>query len=117
MPARDWAFRVRHIIENIERAQGFVRGTSYKAFCADEKTAFAVVTCFSMIGEAARLIPQDIRSDNPEVPWSQMTRMRNVLVHEYDRIDMEVIWSTIKDDLPAVLQQLRELLGQDLPGE
>ena len=90
---------------------------SYEVFCADEKTAFAAVTCFSMIGEAARLIPQDIRSDNPEIPWSQMTRMRNVLVHEYDRIDMEVVWSTIQEDLPGVLPKLRELLGQDRDGE
>ncbi len=116
MPARDWAFRVRHIIENIERAQGFVRGMSYQVFCEDEKTAFAAVTCFSIIGEAAKLVPPKVKSAYPEIPWGQMIRMRNVLVHEYDRIDMEVVWSTIKEDLPSVLPKLKEVLKQQLDG-
>ncbi len=112
MHARDWAFRIRHIIENIERVQGFVHGMSYEAFCADEKTAFAVVTCFSIIGEAARLVPQEVKRAHPEIPWNQMTRMRNVLVHEYERIDLEIVWGTSKEDLPAVLPKLKGVLDR-----
>lgn len=114
MPAKNWAFRVHHLIENIERVQGFVRGMSYEAFCGDEKTIFAAITCFSIIGEAAKLVPPEIKNAHDEIPWSQMTRMRNVLVHEYDHIDMEVVWSTIKEDLPSVLPKLKQLLDQHI---
>ncbi len=116
MPEKDWAFRVRHLVENIERVQGFVRGMSYEAFSADAKTVFAAVTCFSIIGEAAKLIPPEVKTAHDEIPWSQMTRMRNVLVHEYDRVDTEIVWSTIKADLPSVLPKLRQLLDQQLGG-
>ena len=113
MPVGQWKFRVRHIIENIQRVDSFVQGMSCERFCADERTVFAVVTCFSIIGEAARLVPKTIKDAYPEVPWSQMTRMRNVLVHEYDRIDLGMVWSTITDDLPGLTKKLQRVLEED----
>ncbi|MBI4558273.1 MAG: DUF86 domain-containing protein [Candidatus Hydrogenedentes bacterium] len=97
-------------MDNIARIEVFIRGMTYATFCADDKTAFVVVTCFSIIGEAARLIPEDIKSAHPNVPWNQMIRMRNVLVHEYDKIDLEIVWSTATKDLPVVLPKLKAVL-------
>ena len=108
----NWKFRIRHVIENIERIQGFVRGMSYSAFCEDEKTVYAVVCAFSVIGEAARLVPEEVKKSYPKVPWNSMTRMRNALVHEYDRIDLQIVWGTIHEDLPLVVPLLEKILHQ-----
>jgi uncharacterized protein with HEPN domain len=109
MHDRDWRDRIRHIIENIERVQGFIQGMSCESFCADEKTSFAVVTCFSIIGEAARLVPQQVKETHSDIPWNQMTRMRNLLVHEYERIDPQILWRTVNEDLAQLLPKIRAL--------
>jgi uncharacterized protein with HEPN domain len=112
---KNWRIRLQHIIENVERIQDFVSGMSYELFCADTRTSFAVAACFTIIGEAARLIPLDVRQANPSIPWSKMVRMRNFVVHQYDVIDLEVVWKTIAEDFPELLPQLRELMEATKP--
>lgn len=110
MSMKRWKFRIRHIIENIERAQTFIQGMTFDAFRNDEKTVYAIVTCFANIGEAAKLVPQTIKDAHPEIPWAQMTRMRNILVHEYDRVDLETVWRTVEEDLVSLVPRLLHML-------
>jgi uncharacterized protein with HEPN domain len=110
VPERYWKFRLRHIVESIDRVNVFVNGISFDEFCEDPKTCYAVITCFAVIGEASRLISDSVRSAYTDIPWNQMRRMRNVLVHEYDRIDYEIVWRTIQNDHPDV----REMVGRIL---
>jgi uncharacterized protein with HEPN domain len=107
---KKWKFRIRHIIESIERAQSFIQGMTLDTFRNDEKTAYAIITCFANIGEAAKLVPEPIKDAHPEIPWAQMTRMRNILVHEYDRIDLEVVWRTVEEDLASLVPRLLHVL-------
>lgn len=110
MPVRAWKLRIRHIVEHIDRIQRYLAGQSYSTFLSDDKTAYAVVLCFAVIGEAARLVPVKVRAAHSNIPWSKMIRMRNVVVHEYERIDYEVVWQTSHHDLPVLKEQLLELL-------
>lgn len=108
--------RLRHIEEHISFVENFVYGKSYDDFCIDRRTVLAVVACFAIIGEAAKYVPPDIKSKYPAVPWGKMTRMRNVLVHAYDQIDLEVVWKTIHEHLPGLRRDVRSIiedLGRD----
>ena len=63
-----------------------------------------------IIGEAARLIPEDIRQLAPEVPWTKMIGMRHILVHDYFRIDTEIVWQVVANELPRLKSSLQSIL-------
>lgn len=111
MSGGSWSIRVSHIVESIERANAFCEGMTCSEFKGDLRTAYAVVTCFAIIGEAASKIPMAVRKEHPQIPWEVMYRMRNVLVHDYDQVDLQIVWNTLHLDFPVVLPQLRALLG------
>ncbi|MBI3119566.1 MAG: DUF86 domain-containing protein [Candidatus Hydrogenedentes bacterium] len=112
MPLRQWKIRIQHIIERIEFVQEFTKDRTFDEFQRDRRTSFAVITCLSVIGEAAKLVPSAVRQSYPGIPWNKLRRMRNILVHEYDRIPMDVIWKTTQQDLPPLLPELRRILLQ-----
>jgi uncharacterized protein with HEPN domain len=71
-----------------------------------------VVHHLEIIGEAARVVPDDFREANPEVPWRQIVAMRHILVHHYFGIDKEAVWSVVQRDLPALQKQLTTMLAE-----
>ena len=69
-----------------------------------------------IIGEAVRAIDPAERSKYPSVPWRQIAGMRNILVHDYFRINQEIVWETVEKHLPALKTEVEQILGQ-LPPE
>lgn len=108
---RLWDFRVKHILEANERIQAYTKGVDRVQFSADQMLIDAVIRNFQVIGEAARLVPEDVQSAHPEIPWRDMQKMRHVLVRDYDQVDTEKVWLTIHEDLPPLIEPLKRLLG------
>jgi uncharacterized protein with HEPN domain len=85
----------------------------FKQFKEDEKTVFAVVRALEIIGEAAKKIPLDIRTRFENIPWREMTGIRDKLIHDYFGVDVEVVWKTVTEDLlklkPLIKQMINEL--------
>ena len=111
-PTRKWRMRIADIVEAITRAQRHVEGMSFEDFASDDKTVDAVVKNITVIGEAARQIPPDIAERHPEIPWDDMRGMRNVIVHEYFRVSLPIVWQTVRQNLPAVVAALKEVLEE-----
>ena len=101
--------RLLHIVERIEKIDRYtVDGRAF--FEEDEKTQDAVIRCLAVIGEAAGALSDEtydrIASLPPQLPKSQ----RNLLIHEYWRVDLNVVWATIERDLPSLRRDIGELL-------
>ncbi len=96
----------------IEKILRFVEGMRYEDFLQDEKTLDSVVRNFEIIGEASKSLPENIRSLAETVPWKKVIRMRNKLIHEYWGVDIEVVWFTIQDDLPALKTEVERLFKE-----
>jgi uncharacterized protein with HEPN domain len=92
---RKWHFRIEHILEAVAKIQRYTAGMSEAAFAADRLVVDAVERNFTVIGEAARQIPTDIQAKHSDIPWALIQGMRNVLVHEYDAVRLDVVWRTI----------------------
>ncbi|HSR69587.1 MAG TPA: DUF86 domain-containing protein [Acidobacteriota bacterium] len=99
------------MIESAEAILGFTDGLNFEDFQADRKTVDAVVRNLQVIGEAARYMPSEVRSKNSDLPWIEMSAMRNILTHEYFGVDLSIIWQTIRTDLPTLLPRLRSMLS------
>lgn len=109
MSTRNWQLRVDDILESIQNILDYTEGMDFLAWGSDRKTIDAVVRNFEIIGEAANHIPPEIQSRFPDIPWSQMRGIRNVLIHEYFGVDEEVLWETVQNDLPALQEKLNRL--------
>lgn len=107
---REYEDYLHDMLENAEKALSFVEGLDYDGFCKDDKAMYAVIRAFEIIGEAARQIPDEMRQSNPELPWREITAMRNKLTHEYFGVNTMVVWKTIHEDLPIIIPLLRKML-------
>ncbi|OGC04184.1 hypothetical protein A2276_06210 [candidate division WOR-1 bacterium RIFOXYA12_FULL_43_27] len=105
--ARDY---LRDVIDAIDKAQKFTGKLTYDAFRDDEKTAFAVVRALEVIGEASKNIPKSIKSQYNHVPWKEMAGMRDKLIHEYFGVKYEIVWDTVKTELPKLKTEFEEIL-------
>jgi uncharacterized protein with HEPN domain len=105
---------LEHIAEAIERATSYLHPfQTLEALLLDHKTQDAIVRNIEIIGEAAGKIQKmdsDFVANHPELPWVQMRGMRNKMIHNYFDVDWEVVWSTVKEDLSRLKQQIDVLL-------
>ncbi len=111
MPPRDWLHRIDDIITAIEKIQRFTHGLDLRGFQADEKSRDAVIRNLTVIGEAAMHLPERIKAEHPEIPWREMQGIRNIVVHEYFGVSDEILWETVRKDLPALVAPLQALRG------
>jgi uncharacterized protein with HEPN domain len=111
--SRDYKLFIKDIIESVKQIEIFITGMGFDEFILDDRTANAVIRKLEIIGEASKNIPDHIRIKYSELPWSEMARMRDKLIHAYFGVDYEIIWRVIKERLPSIRQQLEKAL-QDL---
>ena len=107
---REYTDYLNDMLENAEKALSFVEGMEFDDFQKDDKAVYAVIRAFEIIGEAARQIPENVRDANPDIPWREITGMRNKLTHEYFGVNTKVVWRTIKEDLPIIIPAIKEML-------
>lgn len=85
---------------------------TFEGFTKDRKTINAVVRSLEIIGEAAKGIPDDLRSQAPSVPWKYMAGMRDKLIHEYFGVDLSIVWAVIQEELPPLQDEIKKLTNQ-----
>lgn len=101
--------RVLDAIEAIERIEKHTR-LGEVAFRQDELIQNWVVRHLQILGEAIRCLSPELRARYPELPWSEVVGMRNILVHDYFDIDQDVVWLVVEHDLPALRHSLGSML-------
>jgi uncharacterized protein with HEPN domain len=97
---REFRDYINDIIEATNNIQKFVQDLDYDHFFHDKKTTYAVVRGLEIIGEASKNIPNDIKENYPDIPWKEITGMRDKIAHEYFGVDLKIVWQTIQEDLP-----------------
>lgn len=110
MLPRNWKMRITDILECISRIQRYTQGMGFDEFETDDKTIDSVLRNLEVIGEASRRIPQEIKSQYTDLPWAEMNTMRNIVIHEYHGVNLNIIWQTITNDLPPLVPRLKEIL-------
>lgn len=85
----------------------------FETFTANDLIVKACLYDFIIIGEASVNIPLDLQARHPAIPWRLMSDMRNILAHEYFRVDLQLTWATIQTYLPPLVPQLQALLEQE----
>lgn len=95
-----------HILESIEMVEEYLRGKQKSDFLKSPLLQDAFIRRLEVIGEAVRNIPESIRKMFPEIPWQQVSDMRNKLIHGYFIVDLHLVWEVVKKDLPKLKKQI-----------
>lgn len=104
--------RLEHILESIDNIYEFVENRSFEDVERDKMCYFAIVYQLVVIGEAANMLTKEFRDTHPLTPWREIIGMRNFIVHGYNVVDKNEVWSVIKNDLQQLRQQIDQYLDE-----
>ena len=109
MPPRDLDIRLADILNSARKILTHTRELDADLLRKDDWVLDAVLHNLTVIGEAAARLPEAFTRDHTDVAWGEMRDMRNLVIHEYFGVDVDIIWNTIENDLPALISQLEQI--------
>ena len=115
MSRRDPLVAVQQMRDHGREAMELAIGRRRADLDLDRMLELSLTRLIEILGEAARRVPDDLRARYPNVPWRQTTDLRNVLIHDYDTVDFDVLWQIIQERLPPLVEQLQAIIDENLP--
>lgn len=108
---KDETVYLKHILDAIKKIESYT-SAGRKTFFQNTLIQDAVIRNLEIIGEAVRHLPAEFRRRHPEVPWRSITALRNVLIHEYFGVELEIVWRVVKRRLPNLKRYVETLLAR-----
>ncbi len=105
--------RVRHMLDHAREAVEMTEGRSRSDLDADRQLNLALVRLLEVVGEAAARVPEDYRQQHPDIPWRDIADLRNRLIHGYDTVNFDILWSIIRKDLPPLIEMLERIVDEE----
>ena len=100
---------VRKLMVYADKILGYCAGVNYGSFCADSKLVEACVFNLSQMGELANQVDKAFADAHPSIPWRHIYGLRNRIVHDYEGVNLQLIWEIIHDDLPDLRGELAKI--------
>lgn len=105
--------RVRHMVDAATEIIEFSSGKERKDLESNRMLCLSLIHLLEIIGEAASGLSPEFRQKHNKIPWKAIIDMRNRLIHGYFDIDLDIVWSTVKEDIPPFLKQIKEVLEKE----
>jgi uncharacterized protein with HEPN domain len=109
---RDSTLYLSDIIENMRDAELFIGTRTFETFRSDKMAVNAVLRSLEVVGEATKNVPEEVRNRRPGVPWRNMARMRDRVIHVYFGVDYTRFWEAVKNVIPSVRPEIETLLAE-----
>jgi len=110
---REYKFYLKDILESIYKIEKYTENLSFDDFAKDDLIQDGVARNLEIIGEAVKNIPDDIKRRNSEVEWKKIAGLRDILIHAYFGIDVDIVWDVVKNKIPKLKESIVEILSQE----
>jgi uncharacterized protein with HEPN domain len=110
MSKHDPLVRFRHMLDYAREAFEMARGKTSADLEENRQLGLALIHLVELIGEAASQISREMQAQYPQIPWPEIISTRNRLIHGYDNVDYDILFETIKNDLPPLIEALANIL-------
>lgn len=107
---REYKLYLEDILESITKIDEYVENMNFDELKTDNKTNDAIVRNLEVIGEATKNIPPEIRDKYPNIEWKKIAGIRDILIHAYFTIDLEILWDIVKNKLPDLKEGISKIL-------
>jgi uncharacterized protein with HEPN domain len=104
------AIRLRHMLDAAKEARSFIQKEERRSLEVDRKLVLALMKSIEIIGEAAVKVTVECRENFPQIPWPNIIGMRNRLTHAYFDINLDILWKTVTEDIPDLIDELEKVL-------
>lgn len=112
MSRRDDSVSMRHMLDHAREAVQFSQGRARDDLDNDRVFELSMTRLVEVIGEAANRVSENTRNAHPQIAWPQIIGTRNRLIHGYDLVNLDVLWDIIELDIPPLIEQLEQILGE-----
>ncbi len=110
MKMNSYKLFVEDILESMNKIERYTKGLTYDQFEKNEMVVDAVIRNLEIIGEAVKNIPDEVREKHPEISWKRMIGLRNITIHEYFGVDLNIIWEIVTKNLPETKPKIEAML-------
>src|SRR5258706_7577108 len=100
-----------HILESIESILSYTKGMKEQDFISNKMVKDAVIRNFEVIGEATKRVSKEIRDSNPNIPWTRMAGLRDKLIHDYIKFNLQLVWDVVADVLPKQKKEIERIIS------
>ena len=110
---KDNSVYLRHILDAMSRREEYTQDIKYEDFMDNYLIQDGVIRQIEIIGEATKRLSKEIKEKHPEIPWKDMSGMRDKLIHDYLGVDIDAVWDTVEEDIPALKNRLKYLIKKE----
>jgi len=109
---KDPRILLEHILESIRRIKSYTKDLSKEDFLKAEQVQDAVIRRLEIIGEAVKNIPGELTKLYPDISWKYIAGLRDIVVHAYFRVDLDLVWKTLIEDIPELKVNISKILQE-----
>jgi uncharacterized protein with HEPN domain len=102
--------RLNHILDAISEVELYLTNISFDQFLENSEKRFATIKQIEIIGEACNALSAELKLANPAVPWKPIVGFRNISIHEYFGVNLQLLWEIAKNDLPGLKEHMKAIL-------
>jgi uncharacterized protein with HEPN domain len=109
---RDPSFYITHMLESIDLVEQFISGVDKVGYMGNVEKQEAIVRRISIMGEASKGVPDEVKGRYSDVPWRRIASMRDILIHGYFRVDLDLVWTVATEELGPLRRRLMVILDE-----